>query len=260
MDRFVNHDELTESLGAFALDAMDPEEADVVGRHLDECPRCAEEVAQHQQVAALLGNTGGEAPAHLWDEIAEKIGQPPRSGKLRAIPGGSPGQPGGRVGGRVRGIVRRPWLLAAAAAVVAIALLSLRTVQLNDRVGSVSAQSASQGLRSLARAAMADPSAKTVDLTSAGATAAEVVVLPSGAAYLVNQTLPALPADETYQLWGRASSRLISLGVLGSDPTTVAFTVGPSADYRAYVVTAEPAGGVVKTSHRPVAASPPQSA
>ncbi|HXW38606.1 MAG TPA: zf-HC2 domain-containing protein, partial [Acidimicrobiales bacterium] len=73
MDRFVSHDDLIEALGAYALDAMEPEEAEDVRRHLAGCPRCAEEVAHHQQVAALLGNTGGEAPAHLWDEIAGKL-------------------------------------------------------------------------------------------------------------------------------------------------------------------------------------------
>ena len=81
MDRYVNHDDLIEALGAYALDAMDPDEAEAVRRHLDECPRCAEEVAQHHQVAALLGNTGGEAPAHLWDEIAGKL---EGAGHLRA--------------------------------------------------------------------------------------------------------------------------------------------------------------------------------
>ena len=63
MDRFVNHDDFIESLGAFALDAMDPDEAEAIRAHLAECPRCAEEVAQHHQVAALMGNVGGDAPS-----------------------------------------------------------------------------------------------------------------------------------------------------------------------------------------------------
>jgi hypothetical protein len=85
-------------------------------------------------------------------------------------------------------------------------------------------------------------------------TEAEVVVLPSGAAYLVNMGLPALPSGETYQLWGKADTQLISLGILGNRPTKDAFSVGSSAKkYSAYVVTAERAGGVVKTTHQPVA-------
>ncbi len=105
---------------------------------------------------------------------------------------------------------------------------------------------------------MSNPDAQTVDLTSAttgGVTDAEVVVLPTGSAFLVNKELPALPASQTYQLWGRTNGQLISLGVLGNEPRTVAFTVRPSTVYHAYVVTAERAGGVVRTAHHPVATS-----
>ncbi len=82
-----------------------------------------------------------------------------------------------------------------------------------------------------------------------------MVILPSGSAYLVNKALPALPANLTYQLWGKANGQLVSLGVLGNAPSTVALTVRPSSVYHAYVVTAEHAGGVVRTTHQPVATS-----
>ena len=84
MGRDVSHDEIIGALGAYALDAVDPEEAEVIRRHLESCPSCAAEVLEHHQVAALLGNTGGEAPAHLWDEIAGKIGELPPSSEYRA--------------------------------------------------------------------------------------------------------------------------------------------------------------------------------
>ena len=83
---------------------------------------------------------------------------------------------------------------------------------------------------------MSDPDAQTVALrgpSGSGATRAEVVVLPSGSAYLINKTLPTLPASETYQLWGRSSSTLISLGVLGDDPKTMALTIGGTPSYAA---------------------------
>ena len=262
MDRFVNHDDFIEALGAFALDAVGSEEAEAIRMHLEECPRCTEEVAQHHQVAALLGNAGGEAPAHLWDEIAEKIGKvrptaEPRTALSSVGPSTSTARRSRSFGG-IRDATRRPLVLAVAAAVVVIALLSVQIVRLNDRVGSLDARNASAGLNHLAQVALANPSAQKVNLNSvhaAGFTDAELVVLPSGAAYLVNKALPALPSDETYQLWGRSETQLISLGVLGSRPTTVAFTVGRSARYRAYLVTAEPAGGVAKTTHSPVAMS-----
>lgn len=261
MDRFVSHDDLIEALGAYALDAMEPDEAEAVRQHLEGCPRCAAEVAQHQQVAALLGNTGGEAPTHLWDQIAGKLesARPPRG--VRPLPGAAgPIAPRRRTGPPrvVREITRRPWVLAAAAAAVAIALLSVQVVRLNDRVGTLNALGSSSSLSKLAQAALASPQAETVGLdstTASGRTDAEVVVLPSGNAYLVNEALPSLPASETYQLWGKANGQLISLGVLGNSPKTIAFTVRPSSVYNAYVVTAEHAGGVVRTTHRPIATS-----
>ena len=131
-------------------------------------------------------------------------------------------------------------------------------VRLNDRVGSLDALNASSGLNHLVQAALGNPDAQKVDLESAtgsGAMEAQVVILPSGIAYLVNTALPALPSDQTYQIWGRTDTQLISLGVLGNRPTKAAFSVGPLAKYSAYLVTAERAGGVVKTTHRPVAIS-----
>jgi hypothetical protein len=256
MDRFVNHDELIEALGAYALDAMDPEESEAVRKHLEECPRCAEEVAQHHGVAALLGNAGGEAPAHLWNAIAGKIGETPPLDPPRLLPttasNRSPRRP--RSSAVARQITRRPWVVAAVAAVAVIAVLGVQTVRLSNRSGTLNA---------LALSALADPSAQQVDLESASparVTDAELVLLPSGAAYLLNMALPGLPSSETYQLWGRSNGQLISLGILGSRPTTVAFAVGPGAKYSAYVVTAERAGGVVKTEHRPIALSTRESA
>lgn len=254
MDGIVNHDDIIELLGAYAIDALEPDEAEVVRRHLEECPRCTEEVAQHHQVAALLGNAGGEAPAHLWSQIAGKIDA---GGRLRAMStpdrGPRPARPRG-----VGGALRRPWLYAAAAAVVAIALLSLQTVRLNNRVSALSSTAVQQSINQQAQRALSSPDAQTVSLrgpTGSGPTRAKIVVLPSGSAYLLNKTLPALPSSETYQLWGRSSSTLISLGLLGDHPTAIALTIGGTPSYGAYLVTTEPAGGVVRTTARPVAAS-----
>ncbi len=92
-------------------------------------------------------------------------------------------------------------------------------------------------------------------LPSAAPTLAELVVLPSGSAYLVNSHLAPLPADKTYQLWGVIGGRAISLGLLGNQPSTVPFTIDTAATVSAYAVTAERAGGVVVSTHAPVAQS-----
>ncbi|MGH9047776.1 MAG: anti-sigma factor domain-containing protein [Acidimicrobiales bacterium] len=257
----MNHDEVIEALGAYALDAMDPDEAEVVRRHVEECPRCAQELTQLQHTAALLGNVGGEAPEHLWDQIAGRLGEVRPEQGPHAMPATiSPilARSTRKRPKALTTVTRRPWVLGVAAAAVVIALLSAQVVRLNDRVGTLNALNSSASLNQLARSALNSPGAETIALESAnasGGTDAQVVVLPSGAAYLMNSALPRLPASETYQLWGRAGKHLISLGVLGDAPKTVAFTVKSASTYQAYVITAEHAGGVVKSTHAPVATS-----
>ncbi len=69
----ASHQEIQELLGAYALDAVDPETAALVERHLETCVRCSTEVARHHEVAGLLANSGGESPPELWDGIASQL-------------------------------------------------------------------------------------------------------------------------------------------------------------------------------------------
>src|SRR5206468_3199328 len=123
----LGHPDVQELLGAYALDALDADEADAVELHLRDCPRCRAEVADYRETAAL------------------------------------------------------------AAAV---------------------------------RHAASDPKSVPVHLAAAtGSGGAADIVFLDGRAYLVRQSLPALPADETYQLWGKKGDTVISLGVLGPNPS-----------------------------------------
>ena len=82
-----------------------------------------------------------------------------------------------------------------------------------------------------------------------------LVILPDGSAFMLNTGLPRLAADRTYQLWGVVHGQTVSLGLLGSQPRDVAFSVNPSAPVRTFAVTDEVAGGVVRSTHSPVAVS-----
>jgi anti-sigma factor RsiW len=53
--------EIKELLGAYALDALEPDERAMVEAHLRTCVRCSVEVARHHEVAGLLANPGGDA-------------------------------------------------------------------------------------------------------------------------------------------------------------------------------------------------------
>ena len=65
--------------------------------------------------------------------------------------------------------------------------------------------------------------------------------------------LAPLPADRTYQLWGVVGNRTISLGLLGSHPGIVPFSVAGSAPVTEFAITSEVAGGVVASHNPPVA-------
>jgi anti-sigma-K factor RskA len=56
-------DELRQSLGAYVLGALDPEEADAVRQHLQECPQCAAERDALQPLPGLLSLAGGAEAA-----------------------------------------------------------------------------------------------------------------------------------------------------------------------------------------------------
>ena len=68
------HAEIEELLGAYALDAVDPETAAVIARHLEECVRCSVEVAQHHEVAGMLANSGGAPSSAVWDASVDANG------------------------------------------------------------------------------------------------------------------------------------------------------------------------------------------
>ncbi len=86
MERLTAHSELQDLLGAYALDALDPDEAELVERHLPTCPRCRNELADHREVAGLLGYAGGTAPGGVRDRIIASLEEPPPALRLTRIP------------------------------------------------------------------------------------------------------------------------------------------------------------------------------
>jgi hypothetical protein len=244
-----SHDAAAELLGAYALHALEPDEAEWVEAHLAECPRCTAELAEHYEVASMLGNAGNDAPAELWDLISAGLGRPADQGGAapprltRVTPSARPRRPRRRLSPRMA------LATLAAAAAVAIAVLGVQVGRLDHRVGQLTSTPSS------ATRALADPQARHIALTSATGhqTLASLVVLPSGSAYLIGLHMPALPTSETYQLWSMAPGKTVSVGLLGSRPSTVALNLGTSAPAPRYAVTVEPAGGVVVPTRAPVA-------
>ena len=241
MSEIDSHDEVSELLGAYALDAVDGDERERVEDHLRTCARCRAEVRQHREVAAQLASTGADAPEGLWRRIAAQLEPGAPSGDLAAI------LPLAR-----RPASRRPLVgvaAAAAAVVVAIGVLGWQVHRDSGQISRLRGAVAASGVEPAASAALADPAARVAVLSSGdGRIQLTAVLEPDGSGYLLHAgALPALPAGETYQLWGIAGGARISLGVLGGRPETVAFHAAGSG-FAALAVTTEHGGGAVQPS------------
>jgi anti-sigma factor RsiW len=282
----MEHAEIQELLGAYALDAVDPDEAQEIERHLATCPRCRAEVIEHREVAGLLGYAGSDAPAGLWDRIVESLEEPPPAMRLGPVvtdpsrtgqePGdaadaglqpsdggsqagaevvgitsGQPGQRGqrGQRGRRTMGV--RAFAAMAAIAALVAGILGIEVARVNNQTNNLKASIGVEAIAAAYQAARTNPGARQVTLRSSdGARSTQAVLLPDGTGYLDPHSLPALSRNQTYQLWGVIGPDRVSLAVLGNTPRIVQF--GAPDNVSALAVTAERTGGVVVSQNQPV--------
>jgi anti-sigma-K factor RskA len=239
-----DQNELDELLGAFALDAVEPEEAERVEDYLRENPRARAEVEEYREAASFLASAGAEAPVGLWDRIAAEIEQPPE------------GQPAPLLDFRRRGgprAVRRReprkiwrWV-AVAAAVIAVAGLSTEVVRQQNRLDDLQ-------LSQDALSVSLDPTAHHFDLQATdGSLAMRLAVRDDGETWIVGEQLPSPPGDKEYQLWTIDGPAPVSVGVLGHSPEVGKFHSDVTG--RRYALSIEPKGGSPQPTEV-VAASP----
>lgn len=229
----LGHPEVQELLGAYALDALDPGEADAVDLHLRDCPRCRAEVEEYRETAAMLAFGGVAAPPGVWEKIQASLEEaPPKLELARVVP-----------------MRQSRWqtmgakLAAAAAVVISLAALSVSIARSGDNDGS--------SLADRIGAVVQEPEATPVHLASDGRGSAEVY-LYDGKAYLVKHSLPDLGEGETYQLWGQKGETKVSLAVLGASPQQAELPLG--GEYDALAITAEKSPGVVSSDNPAVVA------
>jgi hypothetical protein len=256
----LTHPEIEELLGAYALDAVDPDEAAEVERHLVTCPRCRAELTAHREVAGLFAYAGQTAPAGLWDRIAAGMQEPPpelRLDRIRAsmvtpedlrdaAPPGVASLDLHRQKRR-RSVATRTFVAAVAAAAVIVAVLGVALA----RAPHSTSPSASGVTMAAVRQALNEKGSRKVLLSAPAGHGAslDAVVTPSGVSYLYDMDLTPLGADRTYQVWGVVGTQRISYGLLGTSPSSVVrFDAGPGLS--ALAVTDEVASGVV-VSHQP---------
>ena len=249
----ITHDEATELLAAMALDALDIEAHTRVEEHVLTCAECQRELDSLREVASALGNTYEAPPDGLWSKIATRLYETdPTDVPSRPVFLGDfdPEVPIDRRGTRrARGFLVTV-SLAAAAAIIA---LGLTLSSANTRVANLENALAGNGHNGVA-SALATPGHKIVTLTGNNdKVLASLVLLPDGRGYLEKSNMPTLPSSETYQLWGIVNGSPVSIGVMGSTPHAVAFTVATSPAPTKIGVTIEPAGGSLTPTKEMVA-------
>jgi anti-sigma-K factor RskA len=248
-------DELDSLLGAYALDALDDSDRARVDSYLERDADARAEVDELRETAAslaLMPASSLDAPPELWDRIAGAIADE-RERDARTATRTRVDELAARRARRTRLTWIRP--AAAAAAVIVLVALGAQVVSLHSQLDRAHRSGPSAMAAAYDHATKVD-GARQVDLTGkTGATLARVVLLPDGTGYLRGDHLERLPADETYQLWAvtgtPAQPVTVSAGVLGSDPQAVPFRA--SGPVRAFAVTVEHVGGVVKSAKTPIA-------
>lgn len=228
----LTHHRLQELLGAYALDAVDRDELDVVERHLPSCARCRAEVEEFREVAALLAHSGTAAPEGVWDRIAASLeGEAPDIEGPPALPFLPSAAPAGAAPVSAEFVRRRRWQTRAAGAVMAaaaavIVVLGIQIANQDQRLDEMAGLLAVDALERAYQVAEASPDSERIELLSFdGRANTHAVVTDDGVGYLWASDLPRLEEGRTYQLWGDVGDRLVSLGLLGPDPDVVPFEV-----------------------------------
>jgi len=257
----MKHNEATELLGAYALDAVDGDERSELEHHVATCNDCQAELDGYLTVTAVLAGAGEQAPDSAWDGISEHLH--PEQPSLAPTPEAKPSN-----------VIplrstNRWWVAVTAAAAVAALVLGgayvserstvdgLRGEVASAESRAADAESALSGIQAetaLARAARdAAESANSLQVSlraDSTAAATTIVLTEDGTGYIADSTLPALPEGRTYQLWAVVDGRVISAGVLGADPDVVPFRVDP-VGLEALAITEEVVGGVA-VSENPI--------
>jgi anti-sigma factor RsiW len=253
----MSHDEANELLAVAALHAVDAETLAAVEEHAATCPRCQSELDANRAVAAAIGNSVEDLPEGLWTNISSQLWE--RNGDRAEMPPLVVGEtPAEVVAISTSRLSRRRTLFAAVAVAAAASIIALAIgfASAQHHVTNLQAELASAN-RSVVKGALAAPGHTVVDLTSASdVPLAEFVMLPNGTGYLVRSSMPALGANETYQLWGIVKGSPVSIGVMGPKPGLVTFTMDSSPLPSELAVTVQKAGGSLTPSKNFVASGP----
>lgn len=219
----MDNDTLHDLTAAYALDALEPDDARAYEQHLAGCERCQDELA------SLAAAAGSLAYAVLPVE-------PPPALRARILQAAHEERPD-VVPFRPRVRVSRPLAAVAAVAACAAVGLGVWNVLLHNDLNN--AQEALRG----------------VPLTGASGS---VVVGAGGSGALVVTNLASAPAGKTYEAWVIKNGKALPAGTFGGGGRTIVIRLTRALPAGAIVaVTLERAGGVEQPTREPFITSQP---
>lgn len=241
------NDQLDDLLGVYLLDAIDDVERRRLERELGTDPELAFEAARLGRVVDAFAESVADevAPAGQWARLEAAISA---SGSVMQTT-----EPSARHRRSMRDRWSRPLLAAAAVAVVFVvaAGLLVQTRDSGDGSGEFAADPVAS-MTALAQQLATEPGSRTAVLTDPDQSmSVDVIVDDSGHGFLMTAALPSLAAGETYQLWSAHGDTMVSLGMLGPDPTMAVVSI--DAGVTDLALTREPVGGSVAPSGAPMA-------
>jgi anti-sigma factor RsiW len=232
--------------GAYACDALDPDEQTDFERHLAHCEACAQEVTELRSTAAALGlAAASEPPAELHERVMRQIAvtrqQPPVVTSLA--------EARAKRSARDRGWWVKPtgWI-AAAALVVGVAVLGAVVKRQDTQIGRLRGQTSA-----MTQLLAAGDARSVTGPVSTGGTATVVLSASDNHMLFTAAGLPALPAGKAYQLWMIDAAGVRPGPVLKPVDGTVSPIVTAGLDgARTIAMTVEPASGSTKPTTTPI--------
>lgn len=235
-------------VAAYAVHSVSDDEQEFIEAHLDDDPAYREELVRFLSTASLL-TVDAPVPTATWDSVVARtrLNSTPVSGRTHGA------DDFGLVGPGLAKVIaldaaraaRRSRLRIAVGAAAASALIAV-PVTLQFVGGS------SPSLAALATKAAGQRGTRTISLKdSRGVALADVVVTADGRGFLRRDSLPQLPTGRAYQLWAITGGNPVSAGVLGRNPSVMAFTL--DAPTTAMALSVEPAAGSTQPTTTPIA-------
>ncbi|HEY3310686.1 MAG TPA: anti-sigma factor [Anaerolineales bacterium] len=221
-----------DDIPAYALGALDPDEAAALETHLSTCKTCQAELAAFQKVSEqlLLANAAQTPPARLRGRLLEKL--PGRQKPVRARFGWLTGQVG---------LGLALLILLAMNLFSILQILSLRQQQAD--------LSASNAKGQVAMAMLSSSGTRSIPINSGAVSGSLLLDQKNNTAMLILLNLPELQASQSYQAWlidpqGKRTSAAIFRPENGQGYTTTQISASAVlSGFSGLGVTVEPAGG-----------------